>query len=172
MIRTIIATIACTASSIAIASLNACGPADPPDNQSSAQPATPAPHSPQHSPSNTPDPAPDETLRITTLSEGRGDPAPADAIVTIEFNATIAGQDQPFDSTDRRRQPMTLPLDSPGLIEGLRQGIAGMRPGERRRLHIPAELAYGPTGRHPIPPDADLIYDITLLTWTTPQPSD
>jgi len=45
-------------------------------------------------------------------------------------------------------------------------GLKGMCVGERRRVVIPPVLAYGSTGvpRRGIPPDATLVYDISLVS--------
>jgi len=50
------------------------------------------------------------------------------------------------------------------VIEGWDKGIPGMRKGEKRRLIVPYQMAYGEQGRNPvIPPKADLIFDIELV---------
>jgi len=48
------------------------------------------------------------------------------------------------------------------VIGGIDLAIPGMRVGGRRQLVIPPSLAYGAEGRDDIPPDAVLVYQVTL----------
>jgi FKBP-type peptidyl-prolyl cis-trans isomerase FkpA len=55
-------------------------------------------------------------------------------------------------------------IGSTGAIAGFSQGVTGMKVGGRRRLVIPAALAYGSQGNPPrIPPNATLVFDVELL---------
>jgi len=49
-------------------------------------------------------------------------------------------------------------------LTGWDKGLVGMCIGEKRRLRIPSEMAYGKSGSPPtIPPDAPLIFDVELI---------
>jgi FKBP-type peptidyl-prolyl cis-trans isomerase FkpA len=60
-------------------------------------------------------------------------------------------------------QPFTFQLGKGKVIPGWDQGFVGMKVGGKRTLIVPAALGYGMRGRGPIPPGANLIFDIQLL---------
>jgi len=69
-----------------------------------------------------------------------------------------------FDSSIERDQPLSFHVGTGSVIRGWDIGIAGMRPGERRTLRVPAHLAYGSRGVPGlIPANADLVFEVTLL---------
>lgn len=100
----------------------------------------------------------------TDLVVGTGAIANAGNLVTV----TYAGWLYDTSKTDGKgimfdgRPGFQFTLGTGSVIAGWDQGVAGMRVGGQRRLIIPPELAYGSTGRSPIPPNATLIFDITL----------
>ena len=49
------------------------------------------------------------------------------------------------------------------VIKGWDLGVPCMLEGETRELVVAGDLAYGPSGREPIPPNATLIFTIELL---------
>jgi FKBP-type peptidyl-prolyl cis-trans isomerase len=53
-------------------------------------------------------------------------------------------------------------LDDGNLIVGWVYGVPGMKVGGTRKLVIGSNFAYGPKGRQGIPPNATLVFDITL----------
>jgi FKBP-type peptidyl-prolyl cis-trans isomerase len=71
------------------------------------------------------------------------------------------GKGQQFDT-----QPsFTFLIGIGQVIKGWEQGVVGMRVGGQRRLVVPPELAYGTAGSGlNIPPNATLVFDITLLS--------
>ena len=54
------------------------------------------------------------------------------------------------------------------VIKGWDLGVPCMLEGETRELIVDGDLAYGPSGRGEIPPNATLIFTIELLKLTTP----
>lgn len=57
--------------------------------------------------------------------------------------------------------PMTFSPDA-RLIPGFKEGLLRMSVGEKLRLFIPSHLGYGPQGVGPIPPNAELVFDIEI----------
>ncbi len=58
--------------------------------------------------------------------------------------------------------PMNYSPDS-RLIPGFKEGLLRMGVGDKLRLFIPPHLGYGPQGGGPIPPNAELIFDLELV---------
>lgn len=49
------------------------------------------------------------------------------------------------------------------LIAGFKEGLLSMNIGDKIRLFIPPHLGYGPQGSGPIPPNADLVFDLEIM---------
>jgi FKBP-type peptidyl-prolyl cis-trans isomerase FkpA len=49
------------------------------------------------------------------------------------------------------------------VISGFEQGVLGMKVGGKRTVLIPSSLGYGSSGNKGIPPNAGLVFDITLI---------
>ena len=71
------------------------------------------------------------------------------------------------------RTPLGFPQGFRRVIAGWDLGFEGMRVGAHRRLFIPYQLGYGEAGRPPIPPKAELIFDVELMAVadTLPHPA-
>lgn len=60
-------------------------------------------------------------------------------------------------------QPIKFVLGSDSFIKGSEEGMVGMKPGGKRTIIIPSNLAYGKEGMGPIPPNTDIKVVIELL---------
>jgi FKBP-type peptidyl-prolyl cis-trans isomerase len=105
-------------------------------------------------------------LMYVILKEGDGpSPKPTDT-VQVHYTGTFL-DGKKFDSSVDRGKPYEFSLRG-GVIQGWLEGVALMKVGEKRKLIIPPDLAYGPRGRGQIPPNATLVFDIELLSIKTP----
>jgi peptidylprolyl isomerase len=109
--------------------------------------------------------APSE-LVVKDIVVGKGKRAKAGDTVGVQYVGVLFDSGQEFDASwqgDRPGEELEFPLGAGQVIPGWDQGLVGMRVGGRRRLIIPAELAYGPQGYPPdIPPNAALIFVVDL----------
>jgi len=82
--------------------------------------------------------------------------------VTVHYEGRLS-DGTIFDSSFERGKPELFPSDK--LISGWVEALSMMKPGDDWILHIPSELAYGERGTPggPIPPNADLIFEVLLL---------
>jgi FKBP-type peptidyl-prolyl cis-trans isomerase len=119
--------------------------------------------------SNTTDPMTDSTqntsdeLLIEDEVVGTGDEAKAGDTVEVNYVGTLEDGTQ-FDSSYKRNQTFKFELGAGEVIEGWDQGVAGMKEGGKRKLTIPASMAYGAAGiPGVIPGGATLIFEVELV---------
>jgi len=99
-------------------------------------------------------------LQIRTLAEGTGPfIQPVDGVL-VDYEGRLADGTM-FDSSEGRPVPMLAGNVIPGFAEALTR----MQKGGKYRIRIPSELAYGasPPAGAPIPPNADLDFDVTVV---------
>jgi len=83
------------------------------------------------------------------------------ATVAVNYTGTFVNGTV-FDSSVGK-DPFVLILGQHQVIAGWDEGLVGMRVGEKRKLVIPPNLAYGAKGSGPVPPNATLIFEVDLL---------
>lgn len=100
-------------------------------------------------------------LQYEVLSEGSGDrhPAASDK-VKVHYHGTLI-DGSVFDSSVERGEPITFGLQQ--VIKGWTEGLQLMVEGDKYRLYIPSDLAYGDRGAGKIPPGAMLIFEVELI---------
>jgi FKBP-type peptidyl-prolyl cis-trans isomerase len=67
-----------------------------------------------------------------------------------------------FDSAFERNESATFPVSA--VVDGFSEALQRMKPGDRQICYLPYQLAYGAAGRGPIPPAADLLFEIELVS--------
>jgi FKBP-type peptidyl-prolyl cis-trans isomerase len=107
-------------------------------------------------------------LQYKVISEGTGArPGPNDTVQVNYVGTFVDGQK--FDaSADHGSTPASIPLQ--GVIPGFREGLELMKTGSHYMLYIPSNLAYGAQPQNGFPPNATIIFDVTLVK-TGPTPA-
>ncbi|MGD0491093.1 MAG: FKBP-type peptidyl-prolyl cis-trans isomerase [Steroidobacteraceae bacterium] len=110
------------------------------------------------------------SLEIEDLKIGTGAPIAAGQQAVVQYTgwlyeASAADKKgKEFDSSANSGQPFRFVIGGGQVIKGWDQGVAGMKVGGRRKLIIPADLAYGEEGAGGvIPPGATLVFEVSLI---------
>lgn len=99
-------------------------------------------------------------LQYEVLVSGDGaSPGPRDMVTTHYHGTFIDGR--VFDSSVQRGEPIAFAVD--GVIGGWTEGLQLMKVGDKWRLYIPPDLAYGERGTSGIGPNETLIFEVELL---------
>lgn len=100
-------------------------------------------------------------LQYEVLAEGDGATPGPTSMVTTHYHGTLI-DGTVFDSSVRRGQPASFPVN--GVIAGWTEALQLMQVGDKWRLYLPPELAYGDRGAGGvIGPGATLIFEVELL---------
>jgi FKBP-type peptidyl-prolyl cis-trans isomerase len=103
-------------------------------------------------------------LQYEDLKVGTGDAVKSGDFVEVHYTGWLKADGSKFDSSVDRKKPFITPIGMRKVIQGWDEGVVGMKPGGKRKLTIPFNLAYGERGRPPvIPAKADLVFEIELL---------
>lgn len=102
-------------------------------------------------------------LKITDTILGTGKEAVKGALLIVEYEGFLEDGTK-FDSSTERGRPFQFVIGTGRVIKGWDQGVMGMRVGGRRKLFVPAHLAYGErqVGQL-IRPNSNLLFDVELL---------
>jgi FKBP-type peptidyl-prolyl cis-trans isomerase FkpA len=104
----------------------------------------------------------------TDLRVGTGATAASGNTLTVNYTGWLYdatktdGKGLVFD-TNTGGSPLVFVLGASQVIAGWDQGLPGMKVGGVRRLVIPSSLGYGPSRVGPVPPNATLVFEVTLL---------
>ena len=93
---------------------------------------------------------------------GTGEPVVKGAKIDIHYTGYLL-DGVVFDSSVARNKPISIPIGMGRVIKGWDRGVPGMKLGGKRRLIIPADLAYGERARGKIPSNATLVFTLELV---------
>ncbi len=100
-------------------------------------------------------------LQYEQLEAGEGASPTAADVVKVHYRGHLIDGTE-FDSSYSRGEPISFPLS--GVIPGWTEGLQLMQVGEKARLVIPSDLAYGPNGMgNAIGPNETLVFEVELL---------
>lgn len=118
-------------------------------------------------------------LQYVVISEGNGNKPKTGDVILVHysghyedgklFDTSVLEVAEKFGSVNPEKKargmykPMMMEVSpDAGIIPGFKEGIMLMEEGSKYRLFIPYYLAYGEAGYGPIPPKADLVFDLEI----------
>jgi peptidylprolyl isomerase len=105
-----------------------------------------------------------DALEVTNLIEGTSDEPPAAAGDTlIAHYVGVLSDGETFDESWTEGIPFDVAIGTGAVIPGWDEGLVGVKAGDRVRLEIGSDLAYGAEGQGSIPPDSPLAFEIDVV---------
>tara|TARA_E500000331_G_scaffold339281_1_gene369387 strand:- start:123 stop:464 length:342 start_codon:yes stop_codon:yes gene_type:complete len=105
----------------------------------------------------------DSEIQIDDIIEGAGKAAEKGALITVHYRGTLDDGSE-FDSSYTKGHAFQTVLSKNKLIQGWYLGMIGMKVGGKRKLWVPAPLAYGERQiGNKIPANSNLSFEIELL---------
>jgi FKBP-type peptidyl-prolyl cis-trans isomerase FklB len=109
-------------------------------------------------------------LQYQVLTKGAGKQAAMGKTVTVHYTGTML-DGTVFDSSVQRGEPADFPLNPGGLIQGWLEALPMMKEGDKWKLFIPSNLAYGEQGNQGIAPNSLLIFEVELIKVAGAEPA-
>ena len=104
-------------------------------------------------------------VEIFSAGDGKNYPKKGDWAI-LHYNAYLSGGAM-FDSSRDRRKPLRFRIGAEQVIKGIDNGVSQLSVGERAKIIIPPALGFGEFGLPGlVPPNAVLIYDVELLSFS------
>ncbi|NVO03322.1 MAG: FKBP-type peptidyl-prolyl cis-trans isomerase [Bacteroidetes bacterium] len=102
-------------------------------------------------------------LKYIMVSSGKGKQVKAGMKIGVHYTGFFT-DGKIFDSSVSRGEPISFNVGTGRVIKGWDEGLQLLKVGDKARLIIPYQLAYGEKGRGPIPAKATLIFDVEVMS--------
>ncbi len=108
-------------------------------------------------------------LQYQVISQGTGArPGPSDTVQVNYVGTFVNGET--FDDSSKHEGGGAASIPLAGVIPGFREGMQLMQVGGHYKFFIPSNIAYGAQPQNGFPPNATIIFDVTLVK-TGPTPA-
>jgi peptidylprolyl isomerase len=109
--------------------------------------------------------APPKKLVVKDIVVGKGKAAKKGDKLSMQYVGVLFKGGEQFDASWDNGSPFDFTLGQGNVIKGWDKGLVGIKPGGRRQLIIPPNLAYGAQGQPPtIPGNATLVFIVDALS--------
>lgn len=102
-------------------------------------------------------------VEYAIIDSGEGIRLSPELRVKLHYTGYLADDLVVFDSSHEREEPISFIIGRGMVIPGWEEVLGFFRVGDKARIWVPYELAYGEDGRGPIPPRTNLVFDIEIL---------
>ncbi|CAN9497962.1 unnamed protein product [Ophioblennius macclurei] len=85
-------------------------------------------------------------------------------LINAHYDGFLAKDGSQFycSRSDKDGHPQWFVLGVGQVIKGLDIGMMDMCPGEKRKITVPSELAFGEKGKGPVPPNATVVFEVEV----------
>ncbi len=109
-------------------------------------------------------------LKYALLDKGKGKPLSEGMYVSLNYTGYIDDKEpRVFDSSYERDTPLSFVIGRGTVIPGWEAVLPLLRVGDIAKVWIPWEMAYGESGRGPIPPRTNLVFNLEVLDADIPE---
>ncbi len=106
-------------------------------------------------------------LQFLEITAGTGPAPKVGDLITMHYIATLTDGTELANSYTQG-DPVASVWGPNRLLTGWEEGIGLMKQGGKAKMVLPSELAFGPQGNGSIPPDAQIVIEMELLTVSDP----
>ncbi|MCP3658122.1 MAG: FKBP-type peptidyl-prolyl cis-trans isomerase [Herbaspirillum sp.] len=109
----------------------------------------------------------EEGVKVVSISDGDGKTFPQKGDeLTMHYVGKFHGGHQhgeTFDSSRAKGRPFTFKIGLGMVVKGWDEGVMQMSLGQKANLEVSWHYGYGQSGRGPIPPEQDMLFEVELI---------